>query len=516
MAQPNGGGHAWIAGKISAVTTGANIEKHLARKSNKMTSPTISISRSKARWLRATRNLMSLGYLLLACSPVLVLSLDAQGQESQGQTHPNLILTAPAPLGGTSPQLLPTSESEVSNVISGGLTLGALTDDNATSATGQSFREYQYSVLPTLMLQQTRPYTTWTLDYRGGLTIDQGALGANPLFADATAATADVQHIFGRRLLLELRDDYVLTNNPFGYNASSPSLPALSGTGQLNSYAAVPLARRAANVSSADVTYQLTQHSSVGFSGGYSTQRFTDVGGTADVALALINTDTTTGRGFYIREISQHQKLGLEYQVQDLLFQGGEARTVDQTVFLFDQIGFTRNLTLTLFAGPDYAHVHNNMLMLGSNASTAVLVGINDLLSPAGGAVFTWRGKYAALSLSGQRVVTDGSGFAGALRATSASAELRKDFTSRWSASVGYSYSDGRVLEGPADAIDSVITFEQGSLAVERRLSKDFSARVQYSHIQQISAGTPAPLTAGDHNRVEVEVVYQFTRPWGR
>jgi predicted porin len=120
------------------------------------------------------------------------------------------------------------------------------------------------------------------------------------------------------------------------------------------------------------------------------------------------------------------------------------------------------------------------------------------------------------LSVSGQRVVTDGGGSAGAIRATSASAEVRKDFTSRWSASLRYTYSDGWVLEGPANAANSNITLEQGGLIVERRFTKNLSFRAQYARIQQMSAGTPAPLTTGNHNRVGVELVYQFTRPLGR
>lgn len=452
--------------------------------------------------------------LLVACAVSRPPGLHAQEQEERIQNRTHLVVSVPAPLGGANPQLLPTSEGEVGNVIRGGLTLGARYDDNAINVNGQRYGGYQYSASPTLTLQQTRPDTAWSLDYRGGLTIDQHALEATPSMQNTTFATADLQHTFGRRLLTELREDYVLTNDPFGY--TSPSQAALSGTGQLNSLVAAPAATRTANISSGNITYQITHHSSVGFSGSYSTQRFRDVEGTPGVALSLIDTRTTTGRGFYAREISQRQKLGFEYQLQDLHFQGSAARTVDQTVFLFDEIALNSTMTLVLFAGPDCAHTHNNILMLGSNATTSVVPGVNDLWSPDGGAMFTWRGKHAALRLSGQRIVGDGSGFAGSMRATSGSAEVRKDFTSRWSASLGYSYSDGRLLEGPVNAANSRITFEQGSLILERRLAKDLTVRAQYARILQMSAGTPAALTTGNHNRVEVELVYQFTRPLGR
>lgn len=437
----------------------------------------------------------------------------AQEQQDQNQSLPRL-LVVPAPLGGSSPQLLPTSEGQVSNVIGGGVTLGAVLDDNAFDLNGQRYAQYQYSVLPTLMFQQTRPQTAWSLDYRGGLTIDQSAFAAGPTLQQAASATADVQHSFGRRLVLELREDYVLTDNPFTYTAPNSSLAILSGPGQLNSFAVAPEARRTASVSSADTTYQLSQYSSMGFSGSYSLQSFSDVATGSPEVLSLIDTRTTTARGFYLRQVGQDQKIGVEYQFQDMWFQDGAARTVDQTLFLFDEIDFTTNMTLVMFAGPDCAHVHNNIL-LGSVSLTAVVPGINNLWSPAGGAKFTWRGKHVALDLTGQRVVTDGGGYTGSIRASSASGELRKDFTSRWAASLGYEYSDGRLLEGPSTG-GGRITFTQASLALERRLTKDLSVRAQYARVQQLSSTTPTPLITGYHNRVEVDLVYQFTRPLGR
>src|SRR5262249_25585917 len=157
-------------------------------------------------------------------------------------------------------------------------------------------------------------------------------------------------------------------------------------------------------------------------------------------------------------------------------------------------------------AGPDQAHAHNNILLLGSNQSTSIVPLVKDNLSPAGGAMFTWRGKFAALRLSGQRVVTDGSGSTGAVRSTNASAELQKDFTNRWNLGLRYLYSDGRLLMDATNTGNSRITFHQGSLILERRLSERMVVRGLYTRLQQESGGTPAPLTTGNHNRVALEL----------
>jgi hypothetical protein len=460
----------------------------------------------------------SLGFatcVFLSLSVAGLPPLIAQEQDTAAKTHDISITAVPAPLGGTSPQLLPTSQGEVHNVLRGGVTMGALYDDNAVIANTQG-SEYQYSISPSLAVQQTRPHTAWSLDYRGGFTIEHTPLETGFSVQNATSATADLQHLFSPRLLLELREDYIRTNVLFGYTNETQSIAALSGAGQLNSFIAIPAATRTVDVSTGNLTYQLTRHSSMGFSGSYSVQRFRDVAVAPGVALSLIDTRTATGRGFYALELGQRNKIGLEYQLQDLRFQGNLARTVDQTVFLFDEVALTTNMTLTLYAGPDHAHAHNNILLLGSNQSTSVVQLVNDNLSPAGGAMFTWRGKFVALRLSGQRVITDGSGSTGAVRSTNASAELRKDFTNRWNVGLRYLYSDGRLLVDAANAGNSRITFHQGSLILERRLSERLVVRGLYTRLQQGGTGNPAPLTTGNHNRVGVELAYQFARPLGR
>ena len=135
--------------------------------------------------------------LLLAWSAAQPSALNAQEQAGQTQARTSPMISVPSPLGGTNPQLLPTSAGEVRNVIRAGLTVGALYDDNAIDVNGQRHDGYQYSVSPSISLQQTRPSTAWSLNYRGGLTVDHKSLEASPSIQNATAATADIQHTFG-------------------------------------------------------------------------------------------------------------------------------------------------------------------------------------------------------------------------------------------------------------------------------------------------------------------------------
>jgi hypothetical protein len=417
-------------------------------------------------------------------------------------------VTIPAPLGGTTPKVIPTGVADGQNVVSGGVALGVQYDDNSLNL-GQD--GYQYSVSPSISFQQTRPHTAWDLDYHGGLMITQA--NGSSQNRNATGATADLQHMFSRRLMLELREDYLLSNNPFSHLGDGLSPSAPSGVGQINP---TPAATEIAENSFASLTYQLTRYSSVGLSGNFSTLRSRNVTTSAGAPVALIDNRAIFGRAFYALQATEHQKIGAEYQFQDVRFNGSSARIVDQTLFLFDEVGIKTNMTLTLFAGPERAHTHNNILILGATASELVVPVLNDAWYPAGGATFTWRGKYVALRLSGTRAISQGSGSTGAIQATSAGAELRKDFARRWGVKLGYTYSDGHLLEGLGNNFGSAITLEQADVTVDRRLKPSLVLRAQYSRIQQLTSGMVLPYNTGNHNRVGVELQYEFTRPIGR
>lgn len=394
----------------------------------------------------------------------------------------------------------------------GGLAVGALYDDNVATTSTQRRGGYLYLITPNFTLQQTRPGTTWDLNYAGGLTIAQDNPAVSDRTQNTTAVAGQLQHLFGPHTLLQVRQDFLMTNNPFG---QGQTLASVSGTGQLNSAAAVPVATRTSFVSTGSLIRQLSRHASVGVSGSFSTLRFRDLAQISGSAVSLIDGRTITGRMFYALDISPYQRIGAEYQAQDLRFGGGAARTVDQTVFLFDEIRLRTTMTLTLFGGPDYAHIHNNILV-SSAGSPSVLPVLHDVWSPSGGADFTWRGKRLALRLSGSSLVTDGGGSAGTVRAITGSGELRRDFTRRWTASLGFSYSDGRLIEGAATTNASTITTQQATLGVVHQLSQRISMSGQYAHVQQLSHGVIIPYNTGNHNRASMSLMYQFAKPLGR
>src|SRR5262249_21722398 len=154
--------------------------------------------------------------------------------------------------------------------------------------------------------------------------------------------------------------------------------------------------------------------------------------------------------------------------------------------------------------------------LVSSAGSPSVLPVLRDVWSPSGGASYIWRGKRFALRFSGSSTVTDGSGATGTVRAITGSGELRRDFTRRWTASLGFTYSDGRLIEGSSTTNSSKITTKQATLGVVHKLSQRISMSGQYAHVQQLSHGVILPYNGGNHNRASMSLMYQFEKPLGR
>ena len=223
---------------------------------------------------------------------------DAQ-QETQASLENSGELVLPPPLGGFSPRLTSNPEAQDNRkLLVGGIDIHGLYIDNAFTVGSKAVSDYQYSILPSIGLRNSTPGTQWVLNYGGGLTIDQRASGNSLLQHNASAY---MQHNFTRHLASEFRQEYDLTNNPFMQVGVGASLPTITGPGQLSPFAVPSPMTRMTSISSANLTYQLSQHSAVGTSGSFSLQRFNDAVTNAGASGNLIDTTAGTGRAFYLR-----------------------------------------------------------------------------------------------------------------------------------------------------------------------------------------------------------------------
>ena len=441
--------------------------------------------------------------------------LHAQTGDAGTSHGPAVSVMPPGQLRGSSPPLLPTSATTPENVLFGGLGIAAVYDDNIAITNGQPRGGFLYSLTPDMTLQQTRPNRTLDLNFVGGLTMAQHDRLVNNGTQGTAALAAEYQQLLGPHILLTSKQKLLKTNNPFG--DAEPGEPvSTTSAAELNASSGVPTATRTSFVSDEAIIYQFSRHASVGIDGSYSTLRLRDVAGTAGGNATLIDGRTASGGFFYAVEISRDHKIGAEYQVQDMRFDGGVARTQDNALFLFDEIRLTSSMTLALYAGPDYVHVHNNILTPNSGGRPQVLPFVDDLWFPSGGASYTWRGKRVALGLSGSSLVTDGAGATGSMQALTSSVELRKDFGKRWTATSGFGYARSHLIEGSTTGAASRITTEQPSLSLVHRLSTQVTLDAQYAYLWQHGGGAIVPFVTGNHHRASMSLLYQFAKPLGR
>ena len=430
----------------------------------------------------------------------------AQAEEQSEQSQPQTVLTAPDYVSGSNQQLF-SEALENRDIIAGRLGLSGLFDDNAFSAGSHRLATYQYSILPGIRLDLFRPHTQFELDYAGGITFDQRIRSRDMVTHDFEA---QLQRNLSRRLLIELREDYLISNNPFVRPGQSRSLPSLAGPGQLTPFISTGTADRIANISSGDLTYQLTERSSLGVSGTFSSQRFKNVGSVTSVG--LIDTKTVAGRLFFVHQLRPNQKVGAQYLFQDLRFARGQSRTVDHTLFLFDEVALKSNMALTLFVGPQHSHIHG-VLTFSPIFSTHVLPIVSDGWSPAAGATYSWRGSHTAVRVSGLRSISDGGGLLGATLANSVSVEVEEEFTRQWRASLGTSYFNGRSIDGSNANAAGKLTSEQAHFSLVHWIMNDLSAELRYSYVQQRQVGGVAINRSVFHgNQIEIGISYRIAR----
>lgn len=435
---------------------------------------------------------------------------EVRPDEGQTSVESDSGISIPEPLGGFSQQLAsyPDTGRERANLLMGSIGVSALYMDTAFSPRVKSIHDFQFLVIPGIGWQSFSPRTQLLLNYAGGFVFDESA----PRNSQQTqGGAADLRHRFTQRLVSEIRQDYVFTNSPFTQAGVNQPLPVPAGPGELSSFALPSNATRIESISSASLTYQLSRHSGWGASGTFSSQKFRDVSVRSGVSGSLIDTQMAAGRTFFLTQVSAHHDIGMQYQLQDLKFAEGLARTADQTLFLFDGISFKSNMKLSLYAGPQFTHTHNVLLL--SPAFTGIIVPVlRDELSVAGGAAYTWQGNGAGFRLSGGRGVSDGGGFMGAVRLNTGTMELEKNIASHWKGTLQLVYSDGRLIGLPAKNASSRVTTGEGLLGLTRWLTPNVSVTGQYARIQQPRAGTLTARVPRSSNRAEVTLTYQFQK----
>jgi hypothetical protein len=422
-----------------------------------------------------------------------------------------VIQNVPGPVSGINPPLAVAGERASTNVIVGSFGFGTYYDDNMLNNNTNPFYDFLYTITPSIGFQQTRPRVQWSANYTGGVSVDQRLDNRNIISQAATGnfAMAITQHV-----VLQLRETYATTSDPFFDAGQSLFVPAPSGPGALNPFPAVPPSTSTSNISTADITWEVGPHTLLGASGSYSTLNYSDVVTASGPVPQLIDTRSVTGRAYLAHQVSRRQSLGVEFDVQDLRF-SGLGRTTTYGVFAFTEVVLRQGMKLSVYAGPQYSQTHDS-LVLNPLGPPIVIPIVRNQWSPVVGGTFDWEGVRAALRLGAQTSITDGGGVQGAIRQDNATGELRWYLTPRWILTAEGAFYDGRgLVEDASGHPFSTIRTVYGGAGIERKLTPKLSFRLRYLRLHQSQSGTILIPVLADHDRVEFGFTYTFTHPWG-
>lgn len=442
---------------------------------------------------------------------------DQQGasQQAPERQQPESQVTAvtqniPGPVSGISPALAVAGEVTPSNVIMGSLGFTMFYDDNYLNNNADPFYDFLYIITPSIGFQQTRPRLQWSANYSGGVSVDQRLDNRNIV---NHAATGNFAVALSQHVVLQLRETYAISSDPFFQAGQSTFVPAPSGPGTINPFVAVPPATSTSNISTADLSWQISPHNIVGVSGSYSTRNYNDVVTASGPVPQLIDTESRTGRAYFAHQVSRRQSVGVEFDVQDLRF-SGLGRTISYGAFAFTEVVLRPGMKLSVYAGPQHSHVHDT-LVLSLFGFPVIIPVLRDQWSPTVGGTFTWEGQRTALRLGAQSTVTDGGGLQGAVHSYSGTAEILRHLTPRWVLTAEGAYFYGRgIVEGPTGPLSNLRTV-YGGAGIERKLTPNLSLRLRYQRLYQTQSGALVSQFVADHNRVEFGILYTFTHPWG-
>jgi len=219
----------------------------------------------------------------------------------------------------------------------------------------------------------------------------------------------------------------------------------------------------------------------------------------------LYDSNSRGGAAFYSHRLSGKHYIGLTYQYQLLRAfpTGFRAETTTHSALAFYTAYLRPTLSLSLFAGPQYADTQTS------------LVPSSRIWSPGAGASLGWQGPRSVLAVSYSKTIASGGGLIGAVHEDSATISIRRQLTRMWSAGAEGNYLVSKVLN-PIDSFSTGGHTISGSASIRRQLGDHLNCEIGYARLHQTYDNLPLISKAPDTNREWVSISYQFARPLGR
>lgn len=408
-------------------------------------------------------------------------------------------MLTPPPVSGEAYSAAPQSQ-EHSNYLRAGVTVNTAYSDNVLAGvSGKPVSDLNYSVWPTIELDETTPRSKSMLTYAPGFTFYQRTTGRDQTDQNANM---DVEYRVTEHVTASLRDSFGKTSNVFN-QPDLVSAGAVYGSSQPPTTAVIPpVADRLTNTANAGFTYQFRAKSMVGGGGTFTNLHYPNL---AEVP-GLYDSSSRGGSAFYSHRLSKNHYLGVQYQYSQILAfpTGAQFEIESHTLFLFYTVYLKPTLSLSFSSGPQRYQATQR----GLSAS--------DSWSPAAIASLGWQGHRTSFAASYAHSITGGGGLIGAFRSNNAIVSARWQMDRRWSMGVAGNYASyDNVTPMLLNANPGGHTIS-GTASLHHPIGQYFDAEVGYTRIHQSYSDIAAVAAAPDTNREYIGISYRFIRPLGK
>ncbi len=399
---------------------------------------------------------------------------DSTDQSQQSSTGPQAAYTHPEQL----PPLALLNEVTASTGIKLNMTSGFLTDYNAVSGVSSpSYWETQGQFTGGIHITQIRPTLLWDIGYNGGVTLSAlSSSGYSNYLSLNQNAHGDVIWQFSNRWRLQAKDYYVYTSDPFSPYLTIDGLPTFNDP---NPVLYIPQAIIEQNLGSVNLTYQMSQHDGLTFTGGESFQRY------YNSPLEGNDNYSYSGSTNYQHNFSARLSAGGGYSFTALDFGHGLSRSGVQAITGFATYQLTPTMSISGWVGPEYTSskaivptfCFPGFGCFGYHAQYQAEWNVTE------GATFNWTGMRNALRGGFTHQVSNGGGYLGAVRFYQVTAGYRRTLTQHWNFVAGASYNNS--LSILFTNANRYLRSVQLRVAFSRDISNSWNATIYYALIHE-------------------------------
>ena len=440
--------------------------------------------------------------VLLTAAPV-VAQAPAQATGPGGGDDSGRMIT-PTPVGGQGYSMEFATETPRTNYITGGLNFTTAYDDGVASNGSSPISDVIYTVWPTIGLNQSRSHLSWNFLYSPGFTFYQKETALNQ--ANQTASLG-LNYRLSPHVALSVFDTFQKTSDALNQSGQNPANSGIGGVLNTPVTVIAPVADQISNSGAISISYQFAANAMVGASGIFSFLEFPNPG----QAVGFSNSHARGGNAFYSRRFSGRHYIGATYGYQDyhttqnLGPNSIAPETESQSLLLFYTFYLTPRTSFSLNGGPQRAAT-NGVVTNGVVTNRVVE------WTPAIQGSIGWRGPRTSVAASAGHSINAGNGLSGASNSTAASASVRRQLSSHFTAGVSADYSDNKTLGAVTSLATNGHTLS-GNASLQVPLGEHLGLGIGYTRLHQTYSNiTGSP----DRDRVWASLSYQFRRPIGR